>query len=65
MEHINGWEILKRLQQCKVYVKHFSHAGRQSMKGYLKHLSRQNLSHVILNIETKDLKSEKSSKAIA
>lgn len=65
MKHINGWEISKRLLQCKVYVKHFSGAKTQCAKDYLKPSLHQNPSHFILHLGTDDLKSEKYLNAIA
>lgn len=55
LKHINIWEILKRLQHCKVYVKHFSGAKTQCMKYYLKPSQRQNPSHFILHLATNDV----------
>ena len=65
VKYINGWEISERLPQCKVYVKHFSGAKTHCIKDYLKPSLRQNPSHFILHVGTSDLKSKKSSKAIA
>ena len=65
VKHINGWEISKRLLQCKVYIKYFPCAETRCMKNYLKPSLCQNPSHFILHMVTSDLKSVKSSKARA
>ena len=62
VKHISGWEILQRLQQCRVYVKYFSIAKTQYMRDYLKPWPRQNPSHFVLHMGTNNLKSEKSFK---
>ena len=36
IKHVNGWEISRKLQNCKVYVKHFSGAKTKCMKDYIK-----------------------------
>ena len=65
VEHINGWEISKRLSHCKVHVKRFSGSKTQCTKDSLKPLLCQNRSHFILHIGNSDLKSGNSTKAIA
>ena len=59
VKHVNGWEIAKKLPNCKVYAKSFSGAKVRCMKDYLKPSLRQNPGHVVLHVGTNDLDSTK------
>ena len=55
IKHVNDWEISRKLQNCKVYVKHFSGAKTKCMKDYIKPSQRENSDHYILHVGTNDL----------
>ena len=65
VKHVNGWEIAKKLPNCKVYAKSFSGAKVRCMKDYLKSSLRQNPDHVVLHVGTNDLDSDKDPELIA
>ena len=65
VKHVNGWEIAKKLPNCKVYAKSFSSAKVRCMKDYLKPSLRQNPDHVVLHVGTNDLDSDKDPELIA
>ena len=65
VKHVNGWEIAKKLPDCKVYAKSFSGAKVRCMKDYLKPSLRQNPDHVVLHVGTNDLDSNKDPELIA
>ena len=65
VKHVNGWEIAKKLPNCKVYAKSFSGAKVRCMKDYLKPSLRQNPDHVVLHVGTNDLDSDKDPELIA
>ena len=65
VKHVNGWEIAKKLPNCKVCAKSFSGAKVRCMKDYLKPSLRQNPDHVVLHVGTNDLDSDKDPELIA
>ena len=65
VKHVNGWEIAKKLPNCKVYAKSFSGAKVRCMKDYLKPSLKQNPDHVVLHVGTYDLDSDKDPELIA
>ena len=54
---INGWEILKSIKICKVYVRSFPRAKLQCMSDYKKPLMRDKLDHSIVHAGTNDINS--------
>ena len=64
IKHVNGWEISRKLQNCKVYVKHFSGAKTKCMKDYIKPSQLENSDHYILHVGTNDLCLDRSPKLI-
>ena len=65
IKNIKEWEILKKLQNANVYVKHFSGAKVRCMKDYLKPSLRENPDHFVLHVGTNDLDSDRSPDLIA
>ena len=65
MKHVNGWEISRKLKNCRVKVISFSEATVQCMADYVKPSLRDKPSHLILHIGTNDLNSSKTADSIA
>ena len=55
IKHVNGWELSKKLEECNVYVKHFSKAQVCCVKDYLNSSLSKNLGHSILHVGTNSL----------
>ena len=47
IKNIKGWEILKKLQNANVYVRHFSGAKARCMQDYLKQSLSKNPDHFV------------------
>ena len=54
VKHINGWEMSKRIKNCKAYVRSFAGAKVQCMDDYKKPLMRDELDHFIVHVGTND-----------
>ena len=65
VKHLNGWEMTRKLKNCKVKVMSFSGATADCMTDYMKPSLRENPNHFILNVGTNDLISNNSAKCIA
>ena len=65
IKNIKGWEILKKLQNANVYVRHFSRDKVRCMKYYLKPSLRENPDHFVLHVGTDNLDSDRSPDLIA
>ena len=65
VKHLNGWEISKKIKNCKVYVRSFPGAKVQCMDDYKKPSVRDKPDHFIIRVGTNDLNSEVSPKSIA
>ena len=65
VKHLNGWEMSKKIKNCKVYVRSFSGAKVQSMDDYKKPSIRDKPDHFIIHVGTNDLNSEVPPKSIA
>ena len=65
VNHLNGWEMSKKIKNCKVYVRSFTGAKVQCMDDYKKPSIRDKPDHFIIHVGTKDLNSEVSPKSIA
>ena len=65
MKNIKGWEILKKLQNANVCVRHFSGAKICCLKDYLKPSLRGNPDHFVLHVGKNDLDSNLSLDLIA
>ena len=65
VKHLNGWEMSKKIRNCKVYVQSFPGAKVHCVDNYKKSLIRDKLDHFIIHVGTNDLNSEISSKSIA
>ena len=65
IKHLNGWEMSKKIRNCKVYVRSFPSAKVQCMDDYQKPSIRDKPDHFIIQIGTNDLNSKVSSKSNA
>ena len=65
VKHLNGWEMSKKIKNCKVYVRSFPGAKVQCMEDYKKPSIRDKPDHFIIHVGTNDLNSEVSPKSIA
>ena len=65
VKHFNGWEMSKKIKNCKVYVRSFPGAKVQCMDDYKKPSVRDKPDHFIIHVGTNDLNSEVSPKSIA
>ena len=65
IKHVNGYDMSKKLKNCKVYVKSFSGSKVRCMKDHMKPSMREKLDHTILHVGTNDLNSDRPSDLIA
>ena len=65
LKHVNGYEITKKLDNCKVYVKSFSGAKIKCMEDYAQPTIRTNPDHIVIHVSTDDLSSKKESAEIS
>ena len=65
MKHARGYEILRKVEHCKVYVKCFSGAKVMCMEDYIKPTLRQMPTHIILHVGTNDVPIKKAPAQIA
>ena len=67
VKHIQDWEITKkRDKKQEVYVRQFSSSQVSCMKDYVRQLIRENNpDHIIFNVGTNDVSSEKTPQVIA
>ena len=56
VKHLNGWEMSKKIKNCKVYVRSFPGAKVQCMDDYKKPSIRDEPDHFIVHFKTNDLK---------
>ena len=62
---MNDYEITKKLDICKVYVKSFSGAKKKCMEDYAQPTLRTNPDHIVILVGTNDLSSKKESAEIS
>ena len=65
IKHVNGYEMPKKLENCKVYVKRFSNSNVRCMKDHMKPSMREKPDHTILYVGTNDLNSDRPPDFIA
>ena len=67
VKHVFGWEINNKLDyKHKVFVRSFSGAKTSCMSDYIKpYFKENNPDHVVIDVGTNDLPSEKSAETIA
>ena len=59
IKHVNGCEMSKNLENCKVYAKSFSRSKVRCMKDHMKPSMREKPDHIILHVRTNNLNSER------
>ena len=64
IKHVNGYEMPKKLENCKVHVKSFSGSKIQCMKDHMKPSMRERPDHNIVHVGTNDLNSDRPSDLI-
>ena len=65
IKHVNGYDMSKKLKNCKVYVKSFSGSKVRCMKDHMKPPMREKPDYTILHVGTNDLTSDGPSNLIA
>ena len=65
IEHINGYEISGKLENCKVFVRPCHGATIRCLEDHVKPVLRENPDEIIFHIGTNDLPSGKGNKDIA
>ena len=65
LKHANGYEITKKLDNCKVYAKSFSGANIKCMENYAQPTIRTNPDHIVIHVCANDLSSKKESPEIS
>ena len=65
IKHANGYDMFKKLKNCKVYVKSFSGSKVRYMKDHMKPSMRGKPDHTILHVGTNYLNSQRPSDLIA
>ena len=65
IKHVNGYDIARKLDKCKAFVKRFSGAKVRCLKDHMKPSLRENPDHFVLHIGTNDLNSDRSPELIA
>ena len=65
VKHVSGWEVSRKLKNCRVKVISFSGATVQCMADYINPLLHDKPSHPILHVGTNHLNSSKTAESIA
>ena len=65
MKHVRGYELSRKVENGKVYVKSFSGAKVMCMEDYVKLIMREMPTHIILHVGTNDAPTKKAPEQIA
>ena len=65
VKHVRGYELSRKVENCKVYVKSFSGAKVMCMEDYVKPTLREMPTHIILHVGTNDVPTKKAPEQIA
>ena len=65
IKHVIGYDVARKLNKCKVFVKGFSGAKVWCLKDHMKPPLRENPDHFVLQIGTNDLNSDRWPELIA
>ena len=60
MKHVKGYELSRKVENCKVYFTSFSGAKVMCMEGYVKPTLREIPTHIILHVGTNDVPTKKA-----
>ena len=61
VKHVRGYELSRKVENCKVYVKSFSAAKVMCMEDYVKPTLREMPTHIVLHVGTNDVPTKKIS----
>ena len=64
IKHVSGYDIARKLNKCKVFVKCFSGAKVRFLKDHMKPSLREKPDHIVLHTGTNDLNSYRSQELI-
>ena len=64
-KHINGYDISRQIENCRVYVKGFPGAKTECMKDYAQPTTRENPDHILIHVGTNDLPTRRQPDVIA
>ena len=65
VKHVGGYELSRKVENCKVYVKSFSGAKVMCMEDYVKATLREMPTHIILHVWMNDVLTKKAPEQIA
>ena len=65
VKHVRGYELSRKVPNCKVHVKSFSRAKVMTMEDYVKTTLREMNTHFILHVRTNDVPTKKASEQTA
>ena len=65
VKHVRGYELSRKVENCKLYVKSFSDAKVVCMEDYVKPTLREMPTHVICHLGTNDGPTKKAPEQIA
>ena len=65
VKHINGYDISRQIENCRVYVKGFPGAKTECMKDYAQPTTRENPDHILIHVGTNDLPTRRQPDVIA
>ena len=65
IKHVNGYDMSKKLENCKVNVKSFSGSKVRCMKDHINPSMREKPDHTIMHVGSNDLNSDRPSDLIA
>ena len=65
VKHVRGYELSRKVENYKVYVKSFSDAKVMYTEDYVKPTLREMSTHIILHIGTNDVPTKKAPEQIA
>ena len=60
VKHVRGYELSRKVENCKVYVKSFSGAKVMCMEDYLKPTLREMPTHILLHVGTNGVPAKKA-----
>ena len=64
VKHVRGYELSRKVENCKVYVKSFSGAKVMCMEDYVKPTLREMPNHIILHVRMNDVPTKKAAEQI-
>ena len=65
VKHVRGYELSRKVENCKVYVKNFSGAKVMCMEDYVKPTLKEMPTHIILHVGRNEVPTKKAPEQIA